>query len=188
MHELRTFTFGKGKHATRGDGMCLMEAVAFLAGEPHTDSPRCADPQITSLAQLMNDRCPDDLRQTLLADLPWRTVGTRSTADIEWQRECMVADWEIHFLCPIIFNRVGRFGDAARFEASETVDSHAALFRVRWMAASHGVIGLVPSATDHDWRVIITAAVGLIDLMIRLTEPQERVIERTAEFGSMVGA
>ena len=28
-------------HKAREDGMCALEAVAWLAGEPHTDHPKC---------------------------------------------------------------------------------------------------------------------------------------------------
>lgn len=31
-----------GDHASREDGMCIMEAVAYVAGGPHSASPVCA--------------------------------------------------------------------------------------------------------------------------------------------------
>ena len=36
-YDFRTFTFGVGGHASREEGMCFMEAVAYVAGEEHSD-------------------------------------------------------------------------------------------------------------------------------------------------------
>ena len=41
---LDTVTLEKGGHASIDDGVCAMEMVAFLAGEPHSDSPACTSP------------------------------------------------------------------------------------------------------------------------------------------------
>ena len=54
----------KGNHPA-GNAACLMEMTALLAGEKHTDRPRCACPVITSFAMRLNDGLPDDLRQML---------------------------------------------------------------------------------------------------------------------------
>jgi hypothetical protein len=39
---LDTLTLGEGSHDD-GRGYCLMEAVAYVAGEPHTDQPEEVD-------------------------------------------------------------------------------------------------------------------------------------------------
>ena len=103
MYDLKTFQFGKGSHTRREDGMCVMEAVAYLAGEPHSDSPGCASPEITKLAIWVNDAAGDALRNELLRDLPWRIVGTKAAPEIEQQRAFMAADWAVRFVCPILF-------------------------------------------------------------------------------------
>lgn len=36
----------EGSHEARERGVCAMEAVAWLAGEKHSDAPRCACPVI----------------------------------------------------------------------------------------------------------------------------------------------
>lgn len=33
MFDFKTFNFGAGQHMTREDGMCVMEAVAYVAGD-----------------------------------------------------------------------------------------------------------------------------------------------------------
>ncbi|MGB3500186.1 MAG: hypothetical protein WBA44_01065 [Mesorhizobium sp.] len=66
----RTFDLTPGKHTSPEDGMCAMEVVAFLAGGPHSDHPRCACPIVSGYVRHVNDNMPDDHRQRLLPYLP----------------------------------------------------------------------------------------------------------------------
>ena len=50
----------KGGHFTREEGMCLMEAVAYIGGSGHTDRPDCACPVVTEFAIEVNDNIDDD--------------------------------------------------------------------------------------------------------------------------------
>lgn len=59
---LGPLTLLKGKH-DRGQGMCAMEAAAYLAGEPHSDHPKCVSPVIATFLRNWNDGLPDDQRQ-----------------------------------------------------------------------------------------------------------------------------
>ncbi|MEM1272367.1 MAG: hypothetical protein AAGF88_01045 [Pseudomonadota bacterium] len=61
------------------NGLCFMETVALIAGEPITDYPKCASPVLTSLGIQLNDGLPEDCRQRLLP-LAVSMAGTRSTA------------------------------------------------------------------------------------------------------------
>jgi len=124
--ELKSFTFGKGSHPTRDDGMCLMEAVAFLANEPHSDAPACACPVITRLGICLNDAADDEFRQTILADLPWRIVGTRSPGEIEQKRAFMAADWAVRFVAPKLLRRAGLVAEACKLETLPEIDSKGA--------------------------------------------------------------
>lgn len=45
-----------GSHETFGPELCFMEMTAFLAGEPHSDHPRCASPVLTQYGIALNDR------------------------------------------------------------------------------------------------------------------------------------
>jgi len=67
---LDEFLLTPGTHASPEDGMCAMEVVAFLAGGPHTDHPRCACPIVSGYVRHINDNMPDDHRQRLLPYLP----------------------------------------------------------------------------------------------------------------------
>lgn len=45
--DLDTLTLHAGRHSP-GDEMCVMEAVAYIAGEPWSDHPECACPVIAT--------------------------------------------------------------------------------------------------------------------------------------------
>ena len=219
MNELRTFTFGKGSHLSREQGLCVMEAVAMLAGEAHSDSPACADPAISKLAIWVNDSCDDKLRNELLRDLPWRIVGTKATAEIEQQRAYMAADWALRFVCPIILRRAGLKDHATTLESlGSVVDqesataayaaasaayaaAHAAAYAAAHAAANaayaaaHAAYATANAgasaaasaayAAANDLEVIQRGCVDLIDRMIRITEPQERICDEPAYAASI---
>jgi hypothetical protein len=44
-----------GYHKTRAEGFCIMELVAFVNGEPHTDAPLCTHPTLSKVARDLND-------------------------------------------------------------------------------------------------------------------------------------
>ena len=64
-----------------GEGTaCVMSLVAHLAGEGHTDRPRCASPVIREFAIPVNDHMPRGARQRLKPFVP-RLVGTNDGLD-----------------------------------------------------------------------------------------------------------
>jgi len=70
-----------GSIGNPGEGrMCLMSLVAFLAGEAHSDAPRCASPLIQTFAVLVNDHMPREARQRLKPFAP-RIIGTNDGFD-----------------------------------------------------------------------------------------------------------
>lgn len=40
--DLDNLTLGTGNHSSIEAGVCVMEAVAYVAGEPWSDHPKCA--------------------------------------------------------------------------------------------------------------------------------------------------
>jgi hypothetical protein len=93
-YDFRSFTFGTGSHKTRQEGMCVMEAVAYVAGESHSDHPKCACPVISAFLRSWNDSIPeDDRRRELLSPFVFRLPGTKATPEIELQRSWMAFDW-----------------------------------------------------------------------------------------------
>ena len=64
-----------GPHATRENGMCAMEWTAYLAGEAHSDSPKCVSGVLRNWFVGLNDAMLDHDRQRLRPYLA-RTIGT----------------------------------------------------------------------------------------------------------------
>ena len=90
---LPDITLKSGNSAENEARMCVMEAVAYVAGEPWSDHPKCACPVITAFMVSWNDGLPSDAeRNRLLAPLIPRLVGTRNKA-LEERRSLMAADW-----------------------------------------------------------------------------------------------
>src|SRR6187431_784443 len=89
-----------GGHDVASDQFCVMEAVAFVAGEPWTDSPQCACPVISTFMRGWNDALNDSDRNRLLKPLIPKLVGTRSTAEVEHKRSLMAADWLVRVHTP----------------------------------------------------------------------------------------
>jgi hypothetical protein len=82
------------------DNFCIMEAVAFVAGEPWSDHPACACPVIGAFLRVWNDGLPDDERDMLLRPLIALLPGTRADAATEHRRSLMAADWLVREQTP----------------------------------------------------------------------------------------
>lgn len=59
------FRLGVGSHKAPGKRMCTMEAVAWIAGLPHSAAPDSASPIIAIFVQALNDRMDEERRQHL---------------------------------------------------------------------------------------------------------------------------
>jgi hypothetical protein len=89
-----------GAHADQS-AMCAMEAVAYVAGEPWSDTPDCACPVIAAFMRSWNDGLSSDAeRNRLLLPLIPKLVGTRSSEADEQRRATMAADWMIRTYTP----------------------------------------------------------------------------------------
>jgi hypothetical protein len=84
-------TLSKGGHRPEDGAGCLLEAVAYVAGEPWSDRPACASPVLITYGQRLNDVLPDDLRQQLIPFIP-RIVGTAGDGKDE-RRSYLALDW-----------------------------------------------------------------------------------------------
>jgi hypothetical protein len=87
-------TLKHGGHEDRESGVCLLEAVAWVAGEPHSDQPACACPVMAAFGRAWNDAIPDDATRTrLLKPLVTLLIGSKSTPAVELQRSYLAFDW-----------------------------------------------------------------------------------------------
>jgi hypothetical protein len=89
--ELDALTLASGGHESWEKGACVMEAVAYVAGEPFSAYPECASPVIGAFLRSWNDRLDDETRQRLKPYIP-RLVGTKGTKRQEEKRAWMATD------------------------------------------------------------------------------------------------
>jgi hypothetical protein len=87
------YTLAYGTHANPDDGRCAMEWVSHLAGEPHSDQPRCVSPVLRAFCTGLNDSLDDERRQRLRPYLA-RTIGTADDG-LDEMRSWMAMDWLI---------------------------------------------------------------------------------------------
>ena len=91
--------------------MCVMEAVAFLAGEEWSDHPACASRVVGTFLRSWNDVLPDDQRQELRRYIP-RLVGSAGTPEQEGRRSWMALDWLVRVQAPAWLRLAGLTGQA----------------------------------------------------------------------------
>ena len=68
--DLDLLVLAHGSHSSRAQGVCLQEAVAWFAGEKHSDHPACTDSVVAAYARRLNDVMPDEQRQRLRPFIP----------------------------------------------------------------------------------------------------------------------
>ena len=116
-----------GGHDANEQRMCVMEAVAFVAGEPWSDHPKCASKVIGDFLRSWNDAMNDDDRQQLVPLIP-RLVGTAGTDAQEMQRSWMALDWYCRVSAPAWLRLAGLTAEAEAIEATAPiVDSASAM-------------------------------------------------------------
>lgn len=86
---LKPLTLRRGAGKGWENGLCFMEAAAWLAGEEATDRPKCACPVLGKFGIAINDLAEHDQRQKLLP-LAYRMAGTNSH-DHEERRAAFIA-------------------------------------------------------------------------------------------------
>jgi hypothetical protein len=90
----QTVALKRGKHADPRHGVCVMELVSMIAGEPFSDRPATACPVIAGFLRAYNDRCGKGRRQDLfaLAALAVETRADRATERVRLRRLLARAD------------------------------------------------------------------------------------------------
>ena len=217
-YDFKTFQFGSGAHDSREDGLCVMEAVAYVAGEPHSDRPKCASPVLSAFCRSWNDGLPSDAeRNKWLAEFVWRLPGTVASAEIELRRSEMCIDWLVREYLPAFLDlteclqshaedlrglpelRCDNFdlavpvvvaaGDAAGTAAGTAAwdaaraaawdADRAAAWTAAWDADRAAAWDAAWDALSPTVETLKQSARDLLDRMVRLTEPQEAVTDKT---------
>jgi hypothetical protein len=102
----RNLRLKRGGHKTSVEGLCLMEAVAFFAGEPDSEYPQCTSPVLAEIGRRLNDLLSDEERQLLIPLIP-RLLDTRSTTEHDSGRACLMIDLTIREIVPMGLHAVG---------------------------------------------------------------------------------
>jgi hypothetical protein len=124
---LEPLKLGRGSHKPPSNGLvnaCVMEAVAYVAGEPFSDHPECASPVITSFLVSWNDAM-DDVDRQMLKPYIVRVVGTRTGKRHEEQRAWMLTDWLARECAPAWMRLAGLTGQAESLESLAPLTSAA---------------------------------------------------------------
>jgi len=99
MRKIDGLSLKSGAHSPDST-FCVMEAVAFVAGEKWSDSPECVCPVIAAFMRSWNDALPSDTeRDRLLKPLISKIINTRSKK-LENRRALMAADWLVRVNTP----------------------------------------------------------------------------------------
>ena len=185
----RIKALGRGQHKPpNGEfSACVMEAVAYVAGEPWSDHPECACPVIGTFLRTWNDSLPDDDRTALLLPLIPRLVGTRLTRATEVRRATMSADWLVREYTPAWLRLAGLISQADALAALPEIadftdtpslmpaliaarDSAAAAWAAAvgaaWDAAGAAAVGAAWDALAGTARALQQSALRLVNRMI----------------------
>jgi hypothetical protein len=98
--DLSALVLQVGAHTSPSDGMCIMEAAAYLAGQPHSDSPPCVMPAIGSFLRSWNDTGGNEIRQQIRRYVPL-ILGTAGTAAQNERCGFLALDWQIRTALPV---------------------------------------------------------------------------------------
>ncbi len=120
---LAHLTLSTGGHAPTADEWCVMEATAYVAGEPHSDEPVCVSRVLTSFSIGLNDRWSDEQRQKLIPFIP-RLIGTRDDG-LDETRGYLALDWLIRTYTPAWLDLAGLGVEAAELRALRRIADQA---------------------------------------------------------------
>ena len=109
--KIETLRLAKGAHDSFASGAGVMEAVAYVAGEPFSDHPQCASPVVGAFLRSWNDRLDDETRQRLKPYV-LRLVGTAGSDNDERRRRDMLWEWVLGTLVPTWLETAGMHAEA----------------------------------------------------------------------------
>jgi len=178
---LDTLHLLSGTHDSLNEGACVMEAVAYVAGEPWSDHPACACPVISTFLRSWNDSLPTDAdRDRLLKPLVLQLIDTKSTRVIEEKRSYLALDWMIRVFTPKWLDLVPSLAphSAALSDLTEIADmagAVAARERVRaaraaaWAAACDAARDAAWAALQPIVDELQSSALDLLERMLAVT-------------------
>jgi len=158
---LNDITLKEGSSDENDRAMCVMEAVAYVAGEPWSDHPSCACPVITAFMVSWNDGLPSNAdRDRLLRPLVLKLVETRGSDALANRRATMAADWMVRVYTPAWLRLAGLTAQAdALASLPEIIDfANAPSLRGPLEAARRDAAAAGAAAWDAAWAAAGAAA------------------------------
>ncbi len=177
----------RGAHDRRDDGMCAMEMVAWLAGEAHSDQPRCACPVIAAFVRALNDLLPDDGERTrLLRPLVPKFVNTAGTAQDERRRGFVVLDGTVRQLLPLCMRALRRGHEAEVFDVAPSITDEASAMAAlalvdRFAREQHAVRWMLQRAIEGCSPALYVTGVLQVARRVRESRAHEIAAEIAAE-------
>ncbi len=130
----------EGDHDSPDEGVCLMEAVAWVAREPHSGHPKCVCPVLGAFGRSLNDRLDAERRQALKPLIP-ALIGTAGDGYGE-ARGWLAADWLIRTHAPAWLRLAGLDAKADGLESlQEIVDPDTLRAAQQRLDAARGASG-----------------------------------------------
>ena len=153
---------GIGKGVNSHADICVMQAVAWLAGESNlTDAPDCACPVIRGYCVRINDSWLfDDNHRHLLKPFAPRIVGTKATTAIERARAMLACDYAVRVFAPIRLRALRREEWASRLESLSPITGRksATLARIALVAIQESAYAAAAAAADAYAAAVAAAA------------------------------
>ena len=151
LEKIQTLSLKAGAHSPNST-FCILEVVAFVAGEPWSDHPECACPIIGAFLRSWNDFLPTDAdRDRLLKPLIRDLVGSKSTKELEQKRALLCADWLIRVNTPTWLRLTGLTVHADALEALPEITAFAQVPSMR---------GTIEAAHTGAYKAWATDAAG----------------------------
>jgi len=162
-----------GAHSPDGE-MCVMEAVAYVAGEKWSDHPKCASLLLTSFCISWNDAMNDEDRQILKPFIP-RLVNTVASKEVELKRSWMALNWYCRVSAPAWLDLAGLKVEAKAIRATAPImDSKTAMAAQKVLGMARSAAAAAGAAAWAALRPTVVAlqksALKLLDAMIAVSE------------------
>ena len=151
LEKLNDITLTHGSHKSPDDGMCVMEAAAWIAGEEWTDHPACVSPILAAFCRRLNDAWDDEGRQRL-KPFAARAVGTAGDGQDE-ARSYMALDWLVRTYTPAWLDLAGLREEATELRGHRRIADQTAA------TAAHESIKAARQSASAAW-VAARAAAG----------------------------
>jgi len=115
-----TITLARGAHEDRSDGLCLLEAVAWFAGESHSDHPACVSPVVAAYGRHLNDVLPDESRRLLIPFIP--AMSHTAGDGLDKARGYLALDWLIRVYTPAWLDLAGLSAEAGQLRGLHRIN------------------------------------------------------------------